>query len=370
MASMFGELVHLAPLHNEPAPPSALAYTWPAVHFVPVRPAGGERLQEKIAIGKVIPQYLRAILTELRYADAVQVRCSANISLIALLILIAKNQPCYRWFKYAGNWKPQPGEDHIPYRLQRWLLQNNLANGPVTINGHWPNQPSHIFSFLNPCLTREEVQRARRLSLAKKLTEPIRLLFVGRMVAGKGVNQVLRVAAKLKEQGIPISVDLVGDGPDRPEYELLTTELGINGQVHFQGWISRTDLNPYYAAAHFLLLPSQTEGWPKVASEAMAYGAVPIVSHVSSIPQILAEIGCGVAVPTLLEQDFATAIRAYLIDPQRWKDESMRGQNAADRFTYEQYIDALGQMFEQTWDRSIAFKINDGKSDQPSQDLF
>ena len=49
---------------------------------------------------------------------------------------------------------------------------------------------------------------------------------------------------------------------------------------------------PLYARSHFMLLPSScSEGWPKVLSEAMAYGVVPVASNVSCIPQILGATG-------------------------------------------------------------------------------
>ena len=65
-----------------------------------------------------------------------------------------------------------------------------------------------------------------------------------------------------------------------------------------------------------MIFPSScSEGWPKVLSEAMAYGVVPLAGAVSSIPQILAEVGTGRALPPNDVAEFASAVREYANDP-------------------------------------------------------
>ena len=80
----------------------------------------------------------------------------------------------------------------------------------------------------------------------------------------------------------------------------------------------RTQVADYYAAAHFILLPSRSEGWPKVLSEAMAYGVVPVAAAVSSIPQILGETRAGAALPVDDIEGLAVAIAGYVAEPERW----------------------------------------------------
>ena len=42
-----------------------------------------------------------------------------------------------------------------------------------------------------------------------------------------------------------------------------------------------------YKENHFLILPSQSEGWPKVVAESMFWGCVPVATPVSCIPTML-----------------------------------------------------------------------------------
>jgi glycosyltransferase involved in cell wall biosynthesis len=228
------------------------------------------------------------------------------------------------------------------------VLWRRWAGGVVTINGRWPGQPSHMFSFFNPCLTRDEVAQARQTVASKQLVAPIRFIFVGSIAAFKGVEMALQVIDALKRSGISLVFDIIGDGPDLPRYQKLVEGWGLGEVVNFHGWVPRPQLAPYYTRAHFQLLPSRAEGWPKVLSEGMAYGVVPIASAISSIPQILGELGCGAAVPISAEA-FIRTVQLYLDEPKRWSIEAERGREAVQRFTYEHYLGELDRIFAQTW---------------------
>lgn len=349
LASQFDSIVHIAPLHQESAPESSLAYTASNITFRPVKPAGGESLRSKLSIIARIPEYISVIHQEMTQTEMIHVRCPAAISLIALFILIFSRSPKYRWVKYAGNWKPA-GREAFSYTLQRWILEKNLHRGVVTINGSWMGQPYHIHSFYNPCLTDDEYSSAGKLALEKELKPPYRFLFVGRLDSAKGVGRILRICAKLKEKEIPFQLDLVGDGPEKNEFIHLANELHIQEFVHFAGWLPRPALSEVYSRAQFILFPSSSsEGWPKVLSEAMAYGVVPIASNVSSIPQILEATKAGLAFPPDAIDLFAQGIEDIIACPSLWKEMSLAGMHAADQFTYTHYLTAVRDLLKKAW---------------------
>lgn len=361
LAKRFDELVHLAVLHPGAAPGGSLAYTAENIRLVLLPPAGGPSLLDKVGIIRKAPLYLGEIRRQLRSADAVQVRCPASISLLALLALIASPKPPYRWFKYAGNWQPGAGGqsgaggEALSYRLQRWLLAQNWARGPVTVNGRWPDQPGHIYSLDNPCLAQAEIETARNAIIEKRLDRPLVFLFVGRTEGAKGLGEALQIVAGLKARGLAVHFDVIGGGAEQAHFQSQAAGLGIAGQTRFHGFLPRHALPPYYMRAHYLLLPSHSsEGWPKAIGEAMAYGVVPLASAVSSIPQILSEIGCGVAVPEPNAGRYIAEILAYQAHPTRWLEESQRGRQAAHRFTYEAYGASLDRIFRQAWGVALA----------------
>ena len=341
LAHLFDELVHVAPLHPDAAPASALPYEADNVRHVPVRPAGGSTIRAKLGILAAWSGYLRVILPEMRRCDVVHVRCPSNIGLLMILLLAVVRSPRARWIKYAGNWQPGLPED-VSYTLQRWLLGRGLARAVVTVNGQWPHQPAHVRPFLNPCLTEEELREGALVGSAKELTSPVRLLFVGRVEEAKGCGRAVDVVEGLRARGIDARLDIVGDGPERAFLLSRTERSELQERVRFHGWLPRPALNRLYGEAHILLFPSSSsEGWPKVLSEGMAYGVVPVASTVSSIPQYLERFGAGRALDPFDRRGFVEAIAGYVGDPKRWTAESRRAIEAARGFTYGSYLTAV-----------------------------
>ncbi len=346
LARLFDELVHVAPLHEGPAPASALPYEAKNIRHVPVRPAGGTSVGAKLGVLGAWPQYLRVILPELRRCDVVHVRCPSNIGLLTILLLALRRTPRRRWIKYAGNWRPSTAEAPS-YAIQRWLLARGAARAAVTVNGRWPGHAPHVHPFLNPCLTDEELREGALVGQEKRLGVPVRLLFVGRMEESKGCGRALDVVERLRRNGIDVRLDLVGDGDDRAVLASRVESAGLSSSVRLLGWVPRPSLNALYREAHILLFPSSSsEGWPKVLSEGMAYGVVPVASTVSSIPQYLEQFGAGQAIDPMDVDAFAAAISGYVREPRRWKEESARAMKAAAGFSYESYLSAVRGLFD------------------------
>ncbi len=349
LASIFEHITHIGCLHACTAPLSAIPYQAKNLTFIPLIPAGGETLSSKLRILKYTPEYIRTILKWLSWGDVIHVRCPANIPLIALFLLRFSSSPQYRWVKYAGNWQPK-GKESFSYSLQRWLLQHNFHKGVVTVNGEWANQPSHVFSFNNPSLSAEEKAAAAAAGMEKQLTPPYRLLFIGRLEAAKGVYEVLHIAHALAWQKVAFQLDLIGDGLEKDEVIKTAEELDLLDHAKFRGWLPRPALEAYYRQGHFILLPSSaSEGWPKVLSEAMAYGVVPLASDVSSIPQVLAKTGAGYSFPAKNTSAYLETINRLVLHPEEWKSLSLAGIQSAELFTYQHYLSSVTRMFSSYW---------------------
>jgi len=352
LTNLFKKITHLAVLYPDPAPSSCQPYTSASVEFIPVQPSGGQSLFKKIGILRTYPSYIRAIqnaVDQLAPDDVIHVRCPANLSMLALFYLTFRIKPPRRWVKFAGNWSP-PQPDFWSYRLQRWLLVHKWPRSLVTVNGKWPMQQQHILSFLNPCLTSNEIESMDHVVKDKQMELPLELLFVGRLEDEKGAGRCLEIIRQLVVERVNIRLTLVGDGPDRSSYEVWVQSNELSDYVKFAGWVPRNKMGEYYSKAHLMIHPSDSsEGWPKVLSEAMAYGVVPLAGAVSSIPQVLNEFHVGTALPPKDVDTFIAAIREYMSNPDRWKRESQAGKDAAIHFTYEAYLNQLKAMFKTEW---------------------
>lgn len=346
LAELFTSVRHVACLHAELPPASALPYAARNIELVPVPPAGGETLGSKLNIVRLMPRYARTIHHELRGADVVHVRCPANVSLCALAILTVTREPRRRWIKYAGSWQPIRAEP-ASYALQRrWLARSSLR-AEVTINGSVAGQPAHVHSFRNPSLTDAEVAHGREAAAMKPLAPPLRLAFVGHLGEAKNPAIAIEVVRELQEMRIPARLDLAADGADLARLRTWVVEQGLRDVVTLHGALPRPALAALYASAHFVVLPSRTEGWPKVLSEGMAAGALPVATAVGSIPEMLHEIGAGRAIagpPTA--SAFARAIQAYVAEPEVWRQEIQRGLVAAETFSYRAYQASVRQLLD------------------------
>jgi len=199
--------------------------------------------------------------------------------------------------------------------------------------------------FLNPCLTEAELEDGAKASCGKSLAQPLNLLFVGRLETTKGAGICLDILSRLGKSGIAAHLDLIGEGPEREQFVTRARDLNLTSCVTFHGGLPRTSLGQFYAQAHFILLPTTcSEGWPKVLSEAMAYGVVPISTAISSIPQFLQNFGTGQTVPSPEPALFARVIQSYLESRGCWQEQSTNAVKAARQFTYNQYLNAVRQL--------------------------
>ncbi len=343
LAQLFDSIGHIGCLHEGTAPPNALPYSTNRLRFIPLPPAGGTSLPEKLAILAHFLRYARTILRELPGCDVVHVRCPANICLLAIVMLAFCRKPKRRWIKFATNWNPSRNEAWSS-TFQRWWLRRGWARAWVTVNGEYSGQPAHVRPFLNPCLDDAELTQARLLTARKPALNPLRLLFVGTLDPNKGVLRALEIVRLVRAHGADVRFEVVGNGVERLALEREIAEWGMAEAVTLHGWLPRTALGEIYARNHLILLTSESEGWPKVLSEAMAYGVVPVASAISCIPDYLTKFHVGRAVPWSDLPAFAQAALAYARAPGTWQTESSRAMAAAGQFSYSNYLNQVREL--------------------------
>lgn len=97
------------------------------------------------------------------------------------------------------------------------------------------------------------------------------LLYVGQLIARKGVAHFLRAVAVLQNKARHFSVLLVGNGPDRSAVEQLSKDLGLRN-VYFHPAQSPQLMPGVYRSADVLVFPTLEDPWGLVANEAMLAG--------------------------------------------------------------------------------------------------
>jgi glycosyltransferase involved in cell wall biosynthesis len=113
-----------------------------------------------------------------------------------------------------------------------------------------------------------------------------------------------------------------------------------------------------------MLLPTScSEGWPKVLSEAMAYGVVSVASNVSCIPQILGPERAEFSLEPADLGAFAATVIRLCGDSQRWKSESEAMIYIAQAFAYERHLTAVRELFQEMGLSGLNWHILPGMDD-------
>ena len=137
---------------------------------------------------------------------------------------------------------------------------------------------------------------------------------VGRLAEQKDFPTFLRAAAQVAAEVADVDFLVVGQGELRGELEALTRELGIAERVRFTG--VRHDVPALLGAVDVLALTSRFEGLPNVVIEAMAGGAVPVVTSVGGTPSLVTSGETGFFVPCGEPGATAEAILRVLREPE------------------------------------------------------
>ena len=162
------------------------------------------------------------------------------------------------------------------------------------------------------------------------------LLYVGRLTAWKGVDDLLR--ALRAAPGVRLLV--AGDGPEEARLLDLAGSEGVGGRVTFLGRVDRAQLALYFRAADYTALYSGYEGLSHVLLESLLAGTPVIASDKGGNPEVVRHGENGLLVPYTDPDALAGAIRAAFENDTRARLAAGIAQGM-ERF-------AWGRLVEQT----------------------
>lgn len=118
---------------------------------------------------------------------------------------------------------------------------------------------------------------------------PPRILFVGNLVPGKGVDVLIAAFGLLRARGLDARLRIVGGGSERGGLEVRAQEAGVSDSVDWAGFVAHDRVAAEYAAATVLALPSrgQGEGLGLVLAEALLCGTAVVASPAGGIPEVV-----------------------------------------------------------------------------------
>lgn len=142
----------------------------------------------------------------------------------------------------------------------------------------------------------------------REMTPRLRLVTVARLLERKGIQVIIEACAS--PEPLPVELTIVGTGPYESTLKARVDELGISDRVRFTGYVSNDELATLYHEMDAFVLPSETESFGLVFTEAMSCELPILASNVGGIPETVRHgidgLLCPPGRPDLLRENIRT----------------------------------------------------------------
>jgi glycosyltransferase involved in cell wall biosynthesis len=299
---------------------------------------GGASWWSKLSVLWSLPHQIISCYKAIKKADVVHTRGPSIPALIGILFSLIDSKRTY-WHKYAGNW--QEADSPLSYKVQKYLLKRCIRpNVTISINGLWPALHTGFIRLENPCINFSLLQKNESLSTSRKFDEPLRICFVGTLDSNKGSQ---RLAQAFQDSDFADKIECVyfiGDGETRGLLETIAEQSKVKFVI--RGAMPREQIfTEIYSTCHFLVLPSHSEGFPKVVAEAATFFCIPVVTNMSSLDQYIQDGVNGFLLPDSSEKSIIDCFRDRIFRNQNLKQIAQESFELSKKFTYEGFRDRV-----------------------------
>ncbi|MFT5252756.1 MAG: glycosyltransferase involved in cell wall biosynthesis [Flavobacteriales bacterium] len=326
------KLVIIAPLAVGTKSVIDSAYDHPNIQFIAIENFNFLTVRNAIRATIELPQISWEMYKAMHDCDHIHLRCPGNMGLIGCFIQMLFPSKT-KTAKYAGNWDPSSRQPWT-YKLQSWLLSNRFLtrNMTVLVYGDWNSTLANIKSFFTATYSQNEIVPMR----SQIENNSFQFIFVGALVKGKNPLYAIKLVERLRENGTAAYLKLYGEGIERANLESYIAKHQLHFFVSLEGNQSRETLKQAYQDSQFVLLPSDSEGWPKAIAEGMFWGCAPIVTAVSCVPYMLDYGKRGVLLEMDLEKDILQ-IANLLTDLAEIQNMRNQASNWSRQYTLERF---------------------------------
>ncbi len=178
---------------------------------------------------------------------------------------------------------------------------------------------------------------------------PLKIGFVGRMIAAKGLAVLISALAQIAD--LPWQLLLIGDGPERKGLEQRLAQYGLIQRAHIAGAVPYDQLPAYYQQMDLCVMPTQTtarvrEQFGRVLIEAMASGVCVIGSTSGAIPEVIGD--AGLVFPEGDAVALAAVLRRVLTDDQLRHTLAQAGRRRVEQhYTWDHVAEQMYALYRQ-----------------------
>ncbi len=335
------EVLIVAPLHTVSKNPVQDFYRHERISFIPVPNFDISSFKKVLHSIAVMPKITYRIFQAMKKADHIHLRCPGNIGLLGCFVqMLFPSKP--KTAKYAGNWDPK-AKQPFTYRLQKWLLANTFLtrNMQVLVYGEWENSSKNI----KPFFTASYFEKDKAVISSRNLEGTISFVFVGTLSNGKQPLFSVQLVEMLARKGHKITLTLYGEGSERAMLEEYISKNKLEDIVFLKGNQNQETIKKAYLENHFIMLPSLSEGWPKVVAEGMFWACLPVASKVSCVPNMLGNGDRGLLLDLQLNDDVAK-IESILQSNELYKDKAEKAMQWSRQFTMDAFENEINLLLQ------------------------
>lgn len=185
------------------------------------------------------------------------------------------------------------------------------------------------------------------------------LVFVGRLAEEKNAGELLRCRAALGDR--PLTLLLVGDGPDRERLEGEAARLGLRApDVVFAGMVPPGEVAGWYQLGDLFVSASTSETQGLTYIEALAAGVPALCRADPCLTGVIRDGENGWQYRD--EEDFLEKLRCFLDSPDRWAQLSRNARKGAEEFSAGTFAARIEAIYEE----QIARRTGGGWKEVPA----
>lgn len=165
-------------------------------------------------------------------------------------------------------------------------------------------------------------------------------IFVSRVVAMKGIEEIIKSFAFIVKELPDASLWIVGGGESKYIESLKKEikELDLTEKVHFYGKVNEEEKISLMGKAHILLHASVKEGWGLVVLEAAYQGTPSVVYNVSGLKDVVKNNKTGIVLTNNSPRELAKQSINLYKDITRYKKYQIEGKRWVESITWEDVI--------------------------------
>ena len=228
----------------------------------------------------------------------------------------------------------------------RWVMQNSdrvVAQSKDTVQRTEGIYGARDVDCIPLAVRKPEFEPRSREALGVPRSAKV-LITVGRLVARKGLDQLLRILVAVNDEDVLLLI--LGEGPLRAELEQQAQMLGLAERVRFMGFVSESEKWQLLSVSDLYVSTTLHEGFGIVFLEGMEAG-LPVLCYDKGgqADFVTNEVGSLVTVGDTGE--FLDSLFEHLASPELRARKGQAARDLAREYYIDRYADRYMEIYEQ-----------------------